>query len=337
MVSAMIGVQEKRIPMRLMPLPAALSAAMLALPLLAQPLRAQPAAAPPPGAAPASPDAASPAIGGVPPADPVVARVNGQALHLSELEDLAQSLPPQARGLPQRVLYPILLNQLIDREALIEEARKEGLQKDPAVQHQMQTAADAALQDALISREVSPQITEAAIRARYEKEIANKPGEPEVKARQILLPTEAQADKVIAELKGGADFAALAKQYSTDPSGQQGGDLGYFKKADMLPEFSEAAFALKPGQIADKPVHSRYGWHVIQVEAVRQAPPPSFAEVHDQLRQKMIQDAVRRAILQARTDITIEMFNPDGSPMRPTDNAQPPGMDAPGADPGAAQ
>ena len=280
--------------------------------------------APAPAAPPASPAAATTA-----PADPVVAKVNGQPIHLSELNQAAQSLPPQLRGIPPQTLFPMLLDQQIDRKALVQEARKTGLDKDPAVQRQMALAEDTALQSALLSKQVGPTVTEEAIRARYDKEMADKPGQEEVHARHILVPTEEEAKKVIAELKKGADFAALAKQYSKDPGAAQGGDLGWFKKDEMVPAFSAAAFALKPGQVSDKPVKTEFGWHVIKLEEKRHAEPPTFEQAHDGLRQKMIQEGVQKAVKQARADVTVEKFNMDGSPQRPTDTAQPPATPAP--------
>jgi peptidyl-prolyl cis-trans isomerase C len=259
------------------------------------------------------------------PADPVVAKVNGQPIHLSDLQDAVQGLPENLRGAPPQTLYPLLLDQLIDGRAIVAEARKSGLDKDPAVQRQMTDAADRALESAVLSKQVSPSITDAAVRARYDKDIAGKPGEEEVHAKHILVDSEDQAKKIIADLKGGADFAALAKQYSKDPTAaQQGGDLGFFKKDEMVPEFANAAFALQPGQISPEPVHTQFGWHVILLVERRRAPAPTFEQARDELRQEMIKEGVKKAVAQARADVTVEKFNLDGSPIRATDTAEPP-------------
>ena len=101
----------------------------------------------------------------------------------------------------------------------------------------------------------------------------------------------------------------------------------------MLPEFSEAAFTLKPGQITDKPVKTRYGWHIIKVEERRTAPPPTYAEVHDELRQQLIQEDVQKVLADARVGLKVEKFNPDGSAIRATDTAQPPPAPAPATQP----
>jgi peptidyl-prolyl cis-trans isomerase C len=265
---------------------------------------------------PTPPDAAKP--------DPVVAKVGPHDIHLSDVSDAAQSLPEQMRQMPPNVLFPMLLDQLIDRDAIVMAARKQGLENDPAVKKDLQRAEDTTLQNALIKRDVGPTITEAAIHARYDATIAGKPGETEVQARHILVASKPEAEKIIAELKGGGDFVTLAKKYSTDPAGANGGDLGFFKKDDMLPEFSAAAFALKPGEYTQEPVQTRYGWHVIEAVARKQADPPTYQEAHDQLRQKMIEEGLHKVIAAARDSLTIVRFNSDGSPLRTTDNAEPP-------------
>ncbi|MBN8873815.1 MAG: peptidylprolyl isomerase [Rhodospirillales bacterium] len=269
--------------------------------------------------------ATAPAAGGAAAADPVVATVNGQPITLRDLQDAAASLPPTARGMPKETLYPLLLEQLIDGRALVAEAQKDGLAQQPDVQRKVKAAEDQALQTALLQKEVAPLVTEEAVRAKYEKDVAGKPGEMEVHARHILVPDEATAKKIIAELKKGGDFAALSKQYSKDPgAAQQGGDLGFFKREDMVPEFAKAAFALKDGEISPEPVHTQFGWHVIQTLEHRQSPPPSFDEAKAELRQQMIQDAVKQVVAKARADVKVQTFNLDGSQKRATDSAEPP-------------
>jgi peptidyl-prolyl cis-trans isomerase C len=275
-------------------------------------------AAPAPAQAPAAPTLAGQA------ADPIVARVDGNAIHFSDLSDAIRSLPPEYRNMAPQTLYPALTEQLVNRMAVAALARRQGLDKDPEVQRQMAEAQQGVLQSALFDREIGPLVTEAAVRARYDRDVAGKPGEPEVHARHILVGSEADAVAIIAELKQGGDFAAIAKARSSDPGAAQGGDLGWFKKGDMLPEFAEAAFALEPGQISDKPVHTRYGWHVIKVEERRISPPPSFEQAHDALRRQMIQEGVQKLVADARAAVKVETFNFNGSAPRPTDTAEPP-------------
>jgi peptidyl-prolyl cis-trans isomerase C len=254
----------------------------------------------------------------------VIARVDGQEIRLSDVADAAEALPDQYKNLPQSVLFPLLTDQLIDRAAVAALARKQGLDKDPATQRQMARATEQVLENAVMSRDISPTITDEAIRARYDQEIGNKPGEMEVHARHILVATEADALKVIADLKAGGDFAAIAKARSSDPGAAQGGDLGFFKKGDMVPEFAEQAFTLEPGQISPKPVKTQFGWHVIKVEERRNAPPPSYEQARDTLRQKMIQEGVQKVVASARAGVTIERMNANGMAPRATDGAEPP-------------
>jgi len=241
------------------------------------------------------------------------------------VKSAADSLPAQARSMPPQQLLPMVLDQLVDEQALVAEAKKTGLDKDPEVQRTVRMAHDRALASALLSKQVRPQVSEEAVKARYDKEFAGKPGETEVHARHILVNDEATAKKIIADLKKGGDFAALSKQYSKDPSAAaQGGDLGFFKKTDMVPEFANAAFALKDKDVSPEPVKSQFGWHVIQTLEHRTSAPPAFEQQRDELRQQMVQAAVQKEVTEARNGVTVEKFNQDGSPVKTTDTAEPP-------------
>jgi len=245
-------------------------------------------------------------------------------IHMSDLNILAQNLPEEARSLPPQQLYPQLLDQAIDGRALVVMAKKQNLDRDPLVSKLMTAASDRALQSALVGKEIGPMVTDAAVKARYDKDIAGKPGEEEVHARHILVATEDQAKAIIAQLDGGADFVTLAKANSTDPAAAQGGDLGFFKTTDMLPEFSVAAFALKPGEYTKVPVQTRYGWHVIKVDERRNTAAPTYEQARDGLRQQMVSEGITKVIAQARGLVKVERFNPDGSPVKATDTATPP-------------
>ena len=252
--------------------------------------------------------------------DPIVARVNGEEIRASDLAEAAQALPQDMRGMPPSVIMPMLIDQLVDRKAISLLARQRKFENDPAVLRATARASDQAMQTALMQKEISPLITDAALKARYDRDFAGKPGETEVHARHILVTNEADARAAIAELKAGGDF----KSRSTDPGSADGGDLGFFKQGDMVPEFAAVAFALKPGETSQTPVKSQFGWHVIKVEERRQAAPASFEESQDQIRQSVIQEGIQGIIKIARTGLKIEIFNPDGTPKRATDAAEPP-------------
>jgi peptidyl-prolyl cis-trans isomerase C len=250
-----------------------------------------------------------------PPSDPVVAIVEGHMIYLSDVGRAVPQLPENLRGLPFQTLFPVVLDRLIDHQALVQLALREHLDNDPVVRRQIQDAADRILEGALLSRVATPQATEDAIQAQYTKQYVGKPATEEVRARHILVSTEQEAKDLIARLNKGADFPSLAKQDSKDPDGKNGGDLGFFRRDQVWPEFSDVAFALQPGQISQTPIHNEFGWHVVKVEERRIVAPPTYSEVHDALRQELLQDAVQREIDQARTELAIHKFNIDGSPM----------------------
>lgn len=287
------------------------------------------------GTPPAAPAPAAPATTAAPAEvqpspDTVIAKVGSDTIRFADLQDALQSLPEQLRAMPPAMLYPMLLDQLVDRDVIVQQARKQNLGDDPKVKQAVSRATDLALQNALLTRDIQPLLTPTAIQERYDAQYAGKSGEPQVHAEHILVATEAKAKDIIAQLNKGADFAKLAKENSTDPSAKENsGDLGWFKKGDMLPEFSDAAFALKPGQITPTPVHTRFGWHVIKLEGTRTAPPPSLDEVRDEIRQGIIQEAVAKVLADAKQGITIEKFNLDGTPFTPP--ALPAGIGAPPA------
>ncbi|MFH5924988.1 peptidylprolyl isomerase [Roseomonas xinghualingensis] len=282
-------------------------------------------------AAPAAGASAQPA--NPQPADPVVARVDGQEIRLSDVREAANQLPDELKNAPPAMIYPLILDQLVAQKALVARARTQGLERDPEVQRRIAQVTDQELQQALLRREVAPALTDEALRKRYEASAANRQGEEEVHARHILVPSEAAAREALEEVRRpGADFAEVAKRRSTGPGAQQGGDLGFFKKSDMIPEFSEAAFALQPGQISEKPVQTPFGWHVIKVEGRRTAPPASFEESKEQLRQAAFEEAVNAAVERIRGEAKVERFNMDGSPQRAPslmDGASPPATPAP--------
>ncbi len=263
--------------------------------------------------------------------DPVVAKVGGTEIHAADLNEAAQALPEELRGMPAPMLYPMLLDQLIDRRIIVLSAKKQGLQNDPAVQKQIDRATDNALQNALLSRDIAPTLTDDAIKARYDRDFAGKAGEEEVHARHILVPDEEQAKSIVAQLKAGGDFAELAKQYSKDPGAATGGELGFFKKSDMLPEFADAAFALKPGEFTQTPVKTRFGWHVIKLEERRAAPPATLELVRDEIRQGLIQEGVTKVLTAAKEGVAVEKFKADGSPMDPADAVPAPAQPMPAA------
>jgi peptidyl-prolyl cis-trans isomerase C len=249
--------------------------------------------------------------------DPVVAIVNGTQVHRSEVEAVARSLPEQYRQVPLPQIYGMLLDRTIDFRLLARAAEQAALAQDPGVQAQLEQARAGVLRDAFVRQKIEQGTTEDKLRARYD-ELKDDEGftQEEVHARHILVGSEDEAKKVIAELAGGADFATLAGEHSVDPSARSnGGDLGFFRREQMVPEFTEAAFALQPGQRTEKPVQTQFGWHVIEV-VERRMGTPTFEETQPRLRQEMAREIVLALVADLRDDAEIERFNLDGSPMQ---------------------
>ena len=248
--------------------------------------------------------------------DTVVAIVDGVAIHRSELEEVARGLPEQFRQMPLQALYGILLDRVIDFRLLANAAERLEVADDPAVESALARARADVLRDALVQQKIREETTADKLRERYEGLKQSEDfAQEEVHARHILTESEEEAKAVIEELQGGADFAALAEERSVGPSAQGGGDLGFFRREQMVPEFAEAAFALEPGEITTEPVQTQFGWHVIKVLDRRTA-EPTFAESEPQLRQELARDIVTALVADLREDAEIERFNLDGTPLQ---------------------
>jgi peptidyl-prolyl cis-trans isomerase C len=249
------------------------------------------------------------------PDDPVVAIVNGTQIHKHELEAAQQHLPEQYRQVPLQMIYDPLLEQVISSKLLLVQANKEKLADRPDVQAEIARARDDVLRNSLLQQAIAAATTEDKLKAAYDSE-KSQPGfaQEEVHAQHILVGSEAEARDIIAQLDKGADFGQLAKEKSTDPSAKENaGDLGYFKRDAMVPEFSEAAFKIQPGTVGQEPVKSQFGWHVIKVLDRRTA-VPTFEEKQADLREQASHDAVNQLVAQVHTGAQIQRFNLDGSP-----------------------
>jgi peptidyl-prolyl cis-trans isomerase C len=244
----------------------------------------------------------------------VLATVDGKPIHMSDVQAAGADLPANLQQLPADQLFPLLVNQLIDRQALLVAATAEHLARDPKVKSAMEDAANEKLENAYVQQKVGPQVTDAAVQAEFKKDYANKPGPEQVDARHILVKTQAEAQAIIDQLNKGADFATLATKDSIDPGAKNGGELGWFSQDQMVPAFAQAAFALTPGQYTKTPVQTQFGWHVILCEGKRTAPAPSFDSVKDQVRQKLADDAIKATLADVRAKVKIKLFNPDGTP-----------------------
>ncbi len=251
-------------------------------------------------------------------ADPVVARVNGIELHRSDVLAARQQLPPQVQQMPFEQVYPLLLDRMVTDIVVAQAGRKQKLADDPEVKKRMAQIQDQVIEEAYLNRYLRTALTEDKIKARYDKFAKEQKPQEQVNARHILVKTEDEAKAVIADLKKGGDFATIAKEKSSDPgSKENGGDLGWFGKDDMVPEFATAAFKLQKGQFTDTPVKTQFGYHVIKVEDRRTAPPPTLEEARPQLVSMLQREIYEAKVKELRSGAKIETFAIDGSKAAP--------------------
>ena len=215
----------------------------------------------------------------------IVATIDGQPISEAELALALASVDQQYAQLPPEQRRAAAFMAILEIRLLAAKAVAEGLDKDADFQRRMAFLEQRALHSELIDKDVGAKITDAEIRARYDKQMADTPPVNEVKARHILVKTKEEALAIIKELDGGADFVKLANEKTNDPSGQTtGGDLGYFGPGQMVPEFEKAALVLEVGAYTKEPVQTQFGWHVIKVEDKRAQQPPAFEQVKDEMR-----------------------------------------------------
>lgn len=258
-----------------------------------------------------------------------VASVNGVYIGKKTLETLEKEIAERSHG--QSFPKEQLLEELIQRELLIQQALQKGLDKSPEVIERMATVknsllSQAALQDYLKANPV----TDDEIKAEYDSKMANM-GE-EYKARHILVKTEDEAKKIIAELDKGADFQELAKKHSIDPAGSEGGDLGWFTADRMVPPFSEAVVAMENGKFSKEPVQTQFGWHVILREESRALTPPPLDAVKEQIRPMLQRQKAQTMIENLRNSAKVEiLLAPEPKPAEPQSSEEA----APAAEPQA--
>lgn len=235
--------------------------------------------------------------------DKTALTVNGQEIGQSELDFYMQMRMSQARG--QQVAPAQIQDEIIQMELLAQAAEKEGLANDPAILAEINNARRNALARAVVRKVVlATPVSEEEIRAEYDAKFGATDAK-EYKARHILLKTEEDAKMVIEKLKAGGDFAELAKEHSTGPSGPTGGDLGWFGNGQMVAPFWEGTKALNKGEFSQAPVQTQFGFHVIKVEDTRAAQAPAFEEVRGQIQQMLSKQKFENFVEEQRKAATI--------------------------------
>jgi peptidyl-prolyl cis-trans isomerase C len=249
--------------------------------------------------------------------DPVLARANGIDIRQSDLalaeEDIGSAMPQM--GPDQKRDY--LITYLADVIILAQAADQHQLANRNDVKQRIEFERHKALMEALLQDAGKAAMTDDAMHKVYDEAIKQTPNEEEVRARHILVATEGEAKDIEAQLKNGADFAAVAKEKSKDPGAAEGGELGWFTKDQMVPEFAEAAFKLDKGQISD-PIKTQFGWHIIQVEDKRIKPTPTYDQVKGQLQNYIARRAQAELVDNLRKSATIERFDQPAAQSNPS-------------------
>lgn len=218
----------------------------------------------------------------------VVAKVNGKSLTDADLKRAESEIGADLGSIPESQRRRALVEFLIENQIFADAAEDQKLGSGAGFDDRMQYYRRRALRDAYFDKNVKDQVSEAAAKTFYDDQVKGLKPDEEVQARHILVDSEDKAKEIAEKVRGGADFVALAKENSKDPgSKDDGGMLGYFSRGQMVPQFEDAAFALKKGDVS-QPVKSQFGWHVIKLEDRRQKKLPTFDEVKDRIMSSMI-------------------------------------------------
>jgi peptidyl-prolyl cis-trans isomerase C len=241
-------------------------------------------------------------------ANPVLAKVNGSEIRQSDIAVAEEELGPSLEKMDPATKKENVLAFLIDMKIVSKAAEDKKVADSDEFKKRLAFARNRLLMDQLLANEGKAATTDEAMKKVYDDAAKQIAGEQEVHARHILVETEDEAKAVKAELDKGADFAELAKKKSKDPGASDGGDLGFFTKDQMVPEFSAVAFALEPGKISD-PVKSQFGWHIIKVEEKRDRKPPDFAQVKPQIETYVTRKAQADYVAKLRETAKIERLD----------------------------
>ena len=260
--------------------------------------------------------------------DKVLAKVNGVEIKESDVALAEEELAPSLQQMDPAARKENVLGFLIDLQIVAKAAEDKKIENTDDFKKRLAFARKRLMMDSLLAAEGKLATTEEAMKKVYEEAAKQITGEVEVRARHILVEAEAEAKAVVEELKKGADFAELAKKKSKDPGASDGGDLGFFTKDQMVPEFSAVAFTLEPGKISD-PVKSQFGWHVIKVEEKRNRKAPPIDQVKGQIETYVTRKAQAEYVGKLREAAKVERTDKPADAAKPADAKPEAAKDAP--------
>ncbi|ETX05812.1 peptidyl-prolyl cis-trans isomerase [Candidatus Entotheonella palauensis] len=244
------------------------------------------------------------------PSQEVLAVINGQPLTQLHYNQFVEQYSPQVRAMAQRDKGRFM-RELVLQELLAQEGRRQKVDQDPEVQIRLRTQMNNTIARAVVQKSVEEKsgITDDKLKAHYDANKSTYQEGEAVTASHILVKTEPEAKALLEELKGGKDFAELAKEKSTGPSAPQGGSLGSFSRGRMVPAFEKAAFALKAGEVSE-PVKTRFGWHVIKVTEHTEGKQQDFEQAKEEIRKALVSEFIQSMIQGLQKKADIEIKNP---------------------------
>jgi peptidyl-prolyl cis-trans isomerase C len=240
--------------------------------------------------------------------DPVIARVNGVDIKQSDLALAEEDVGADMQAASPEAKREHLISYLADIIVVTQAADKKNIADNPDFKRRLAFLRSKLLMGYELQQEAKTALTDEALKQTYDEAVKSMSGQEEVRARHILVESEDEAKAILEQLKGGADFAKLAKEKSKDPGAAEGGDLGYFTKDQMVPEFADVAFKMYPGQLSN-PVKTQFGWHVIKVEDKRIKQPPEFEKVKDQIEAYLARKAQSDFIAKLRQSAKVERLD----------------------------
>ncbi|MEZ0262431.1 MAG: peptidylprolyl isomerase [Alphaproteobacteria bacterium] len=279
----------------------------------------------------ALPLAAFIAFSAVPPAmaaadSSLIAIVNGKEIKRDDVEKAVKKLKIQAPQADQRALFPMAVEQLVNQQ-IIDDAAKDAKLQDTSeyksriaalnqeIEEQKAALPVEVARQMYIEKRLKDKVNDKAVKEEYNKFRLENEGKMELNAKHIIVQSEEEAAQIIKELNDGAKFDDLAKQRSSGATAGAGGELGWFRREDMIPEFSDAAFKIKKGEWSKEPLKTKFGYHVIFVSDKRTREVPTFDQIKDGIRNKMLQETVAEVLKKLREKAKVEMFDDKGRPL----------------------
>ncbi|MCI5059524.1 MAG: peptidylprolyl isomerase [Alphaproteobacteria bacterium] len=265
---------------------------------------------------PSSPAENAPAGFVVEEGNPVVAKVDGKEITRTDVYRFIRTMPANIQQMPATSVYPMAMEQVINTRIVQNKAEDAKLEETDAFKAELEIAKQQIARNLYLQEQVDKKVDEAKIKKMYKEYLKEIPDVEERRARHILVETEEKAKAVVEKLKTGEKFEDLAKSLSIGPTSVKGGDLGYFTKQEMVPEFAKAAFGMEKGATLETPVQTQFGWHVIQLVDVRDRPKPSLEQLAPALQAEARRSVLDDLLQKWRKDAKIEQFDINGKPLK---------------------